>query len=121
MTQSKISIFLLIYMLKFKNKVPTCTCKSIVKPDVVLYEEGLDQETLNYSVSAIANCDMLIVAGTSLTVQPASSLINYYRGNKLVLINRDITPYDSFANLVINDSLGRTSFASISSNSKKNF
>jgi len=86
--------------------VPKCSCGGTVKPDVVLYEEGLDQNTIEKSVMAIYNADMLIVAGTSLTVYPAAGLINYFRGKKLVLINRDETPYDSRADLVIHDSLG---------------
>lgn len=88
------------------NGIPKCTCGGIIKPDVVLYQEGLNQDTLRNSVEAIADADMLIVAGTSLTVQPASSLINYFEGQNLVLINRDATPYDYKADLVINDSLG---------------
>ena len=86
--------------------IPTCSCGGTIKPDVVLYEEGLDEETLENAIWAIQNADLMIVAGTSLTVQPASSLLNYYKGNKLVLINRDITPYDNRANLVIHESLG---------------
>ena len=86
--------------------IPRCACGGIVKPDVVLYEEGLDQDTIEKSVRAIYSADLLIVAGTSLTVYPAAGLINYYRGKKLVLINRDETPYDSRADLVIHDSLG---------------
>ena len=86
--------------------VPRCGCGGIVKPDVVLYEEGLDQNTIEKSVWAISRADLLIVAGTSLTVYPAAGLINYYRGNRLVLINRDETPYDSQANLVFHQSLG---------------
>ncbi len=86
--------------------VPKCTCGGTVKPDVVLYEESLDQDTLEESVMAIRNADLLIVAGTSLTVYPAAGLINYYRGNRLVLINRDTTPYDSQADLVFHESLG---------------
>ena len=86
--------------------IPRCDCGGIVKPDVVLYEEGLDQDTIEGSVAAIAAADLLIVAGTSLTVYPAAGLINYYRGNRLVLINRDETPYDSQANLVFHQSLG---------------
>ena len=86
--------------------VPRCTCGGIVKPDVVLYEEGLDQRTIEKSVAAIRSADMLIVAGTSLTVYPAAGLINYYRGNRLVLINRDETPYDGYANLVLHERLG---------------
>jgi NAD-dependent deacetylase len=86
--------------------VPRCGCGGIVKPDVVLYEEGLDEDTLEKSVLAIRNADLLIVAGTSLTVYPAAGLINYYRGNRLVLINRDATPYDRYADLVFHESLG---------------
>ena len=86
--------------------VPRCDCGGIVKPDVVLYEEGLDQAIIEKSVGAIARADLLIVAGTSLTVYPAAGLINYYRGNRLVLINRDETPYDRFADLVFHESLG---------------
>ena len=86
--------------------VPKCACGGIVKPDVVLYEEGLDQDTIEKSVMAIRSADLLIVAGTSLTVYPAAGLINYYRGNRLVLINRDETPYDSYADLVFHESLG---------------
>lgn len=88
--------------------VPLCpVCGGVVKPDVVLYEEGLDQDTVEGAVRAIANADVLIVGGTSLVVYPAAGLINYYRGNKLVLINRDPTPYDGEADLVIHESLGR--------------
>ena len=86
--------------------VPKCTCGGIVKPDVVLYEEGLDQDTVEKSVMAIRSADLLIVAGTSLTVYPAAGLINYYRGNRLVLINRDATAYDRYADLVFHESLG---------------
>ena len=74
---------------------------------MVLYEEGLDEEIIENSIYAIQKADLLIVAGTSLTVQPASGLINFFRGRNLVLINRDSTPYDNKANLVINDSLGK--------------
>ena len=86
--------------------VPRCACGGIVKPDVVLYEESLNGDTIEKSVGAIATADLLIVAGTSLTVYPAAGLINYYRGNRLVLINRDETPYDDRADLVIHDTLG---------------
>ena len=86
--------------------VPRCGCGGIVKPDVVLYEEGLDQEVIAKSVHAIRNADMLIVGGTSLTVYPAAGLIQYYRGDRLVLINRDATPYDDQADLVLHESLG---------------
>lgn len=84
-----------------------CTrCGKFYGPDVVLYEEGLDQETLQKSVYYISHADMLIVGGTSLTVYPAAGLIDYYRGHKLVLINKTVTPMDSRANLVINGKLG---------------
>ena len=86
--------------------IPRCTCGGIVKPDVVLYEEGLDGKTIEKSVAAIAGADLLIVAGTSLTVYPAAGFLRYYRGNRLVLINRDLTPYDDNVDLVIHDSLG---------------
>ena len=86
--------------------VPKCTCGGTVKPDVVLYEESLDGPTIEKSVNAIASADLLIVAGTSLTVYPAAGLIRYYGGNRLVLINRDATPYDAQADLVFHESLG---------------
>lgn len=87
--------------------VPRCDCGGIIKPDVVLYEEGLDQDTIEGAVQAIARAEVLIVGGTSLTVYPASGLIRYYRGDKLVLINRDETSYDSVANLVIHEAIGK--------------
>ena len=86
--------------------VPRCACGGIVKPDVVLYEESLDEATLAGAVSALRRADLLIVGGTSLTVYPAAGLLNYYRGHRLVLINRDETPYDGQADLVFHDSLG---------------
>ena len=86
--------------------VPKCACGGIVKPDVVLYEEGLDQDTIEMSAMAIQRADLLIVAGTSLTVYPAAGLINYYQGKRMVLINRDKTPYDRYADLVFHESLG---------------
>lgn len=86
--------------------IPKCACGGVVKPDVVLYEESLVQDTIEKSVMAIHRADLLIVAGTSLTVYPAAGLINYYRGNRLVLINRDVTSYDRHADLVFHDSLG---------------
>ena len=87
--------------------IPKCSCGGIIKPDVVLYQEGLDDNTITESILATQNADLLIVAGTSLTVWPASGLINYFKGRNLVLINRDATPYDNKADLVINDSLGK--------------
>lgn len=92
--------------IKESTGIPRCDCGGIVKPDVVLYEEGLDGETLENSVNAICNADLLIVGGTSLTVYPAAGLARYYGGNRLVLINRDETPLDHLANLVIHESLG---------------
>ena len=86
--------------------IPRCTCGGIVKPDVVLYEESLDPATIEGSLKAIRQADMLIVAGTSLTVYPAAGLINDYRGDRLVLINRDVTAYDEYADLVLHRSLG---------------
>lgn len=86
--------------------IPKCDCGGTVKPDVVLYEEGLDHDTIEKSIRAIHNADLLIVAGTSLTVYPAAGLIDYYPGNRLVLINRDVTPRDGAADLVLHEGLG---------------
>lgn len=88
------------------KSVPLCECGGIIKPDVVLYEEPLDERTVEGAVSAIRKADLLIVGGTSLTVYPAAGLLHYYRGDRLVLINRDETPYDSYANLVFHEKLG---------------
>lgn len=87
--------------------IPRCEkCGGIVKPDVVLYEEGLDQHTLNEAVKAIKEADMLIIGGTSLAVYPAAGLIDYFLGKYLVLINKASTPRDNMADLVIRDSIG---------------
>ena len=86
--------------------IPRCQCSGIIKPDVVLYEEGLEQMTINRLVEAIAKADVLIIGGTSLAVYPAAGLIDYYRGNKLILINKSSTPKDSRANLVIHEPIG---------------
>lgn len=91
---------------KNSKGVPRCDCGGIVKPDVVLYEEDLDQDVMGRAVMAIGEADLLLVAGTSLTVWPAAGMIRYYRGKRLVLINRDETPYDSEANLVLHEKLG---------------
>ena len=89
------------------EKIPYCDkCKKIIKPDVVLYEEGLDNSIMSRAVQHLQNADMLIIGGTSLVVYPAAGLIDYYHGNKLVLINRDKTARDSVADLVIHDSIG---------------
>lgn len=87
--------------------IPKCSCGGVIKPDVVLYEEGLNDEIVKSSITAIQNADLLIIGGTSLTVYPASSLINYFRGKNLVLINRDPTKFVYKVDLVINDSLGK--------------
>ncbi len=87
--------------------IPKCVCGGVVKPDVVLYEEPLDTELLSEAVGLIADADILIVGGTSLTVYPAAGLVDYYRGNRLVLINRSATGYDAKANLIIKDSIGK--------------
>ena len=86
--------------------VPRCICGGVIKPDVVLYEEGLDQHTLQKAVYYISNADVLIIGGTSLTVYPAAGLIDYYWGKKLVLINKSVTPMDSRADLVISGPIG---------------
>lgn len=87
--------------------IPACEkCGGRIKPDVVLYEEGLDQATIQGAVNAIYNADVLIIGGTSLTVYPAAGLIDYYRGHKLVLINKSVTPMDSRADLLIQGSIG---------------
>ena len=86
--------------------VPVCDCGGVIKPDVVLYEEGLDSQTISDAVYAISHADVLIIGGTSLAVYPAAGMIDYFRGSHLVLINRSSTPRDSQADLVINDSIG---------------
>lgn len=85
---------------------PYCECGGIIKPDVVLYEESLDDDTILKSIKAISNADVLIIGGTSLSVYPASGLIRYYQGNKMVLINKSVTPYDDRADLLIQIGLG---------------
>ena len=87
--------------------IPRCACGGIIKPEVVLYEEGLDGGTIEKSVAAIRRADMLIVGGTSLNVYPAASFVQYYRGDRLVLINKSETPYDGYADLLIHDSIGK--------------
>ena len=90
------------------NGVPHCEkCGGRVKPDVVLYEESLPEETLTRSVNAIANADLLLVGGTSLTVYPAAGLLRYFRGDHLVLLNRDATPMDEQADLCIREPIGK--------------
>ena len=86
--------------------IPRCSCGGMIKPDVVLYEEGLDLQTIQQAVLYITNAEVLIVGGTSLTVYPAAGLIDYYRGSRLVLINKSVTPMDSRADLVISGPIG---------------
>lgn len=93
--------------IKNADGIPRCPCGGIIKPDVVLYEEALDSDVLMGAVNHIMKADMLIVGGTSLQVYPAAGLIDYYRGNRLVLINKSSTPYDGYADLVVNDSIGK--------------
>jgi NAD-dependent deacetylase len=91
---------------KNANGVPHCECGGLIKPDVVLYEEGLDNQVISGAVNAIASADMMIIGGTSLVVYPAAGLIDYFHGKHLVLINRDATSRDKQANLCIYDSIG---------------
>lgn len=94
------------YMLERKG-IPKCEkCRGIIKPDVVLYEEGLDDATIRGAIHAISHADVLIIGGTSLTVYPAAGLIDYYNGNKLVLINKSVTPMDSRADLLVQGPIG---------------
>ena len=86
--------------------VPRCECGGVIRPDVVLYEEALNAKVIAGAIDHLRHCDMLIIGGTSLAVYPAAGLIDYYSGDKLVLINRDPTPQDKYANLVINEKLG---------------
>ena len=91
------------------NGVPKCEkCGEIVKPDVVLYEEALDEQTVTKAIQAIANADLLIVCGTSLNVYPAASFIRYFRGKHLAIVNRDATSYDQSCDIVIHDDLVKT-------------
>lgn len=92
--------------IKNSADIPKCTCGGIIKPDVVLYEEGLNDSTVTGAVNAISKADTLIIAGTSLTVYPAAGFIRYFGGDNLVLINRDPTPMDKNANLVFHEKVG---------------
>ena len=99
--------FDLNYVMNSKTVVPHCDiCGGIIKPDVVLYEEALNNDVLESTVNHISNADVLIIGGTSLVVYPAAGLIRYFKGKHLILINRSSTPYDKEADLVINDSIG---------------
>ena len=88
--------------------IPRCECGGIIKPDVVLYEEPLNNAILSFSIDYIQNAETLIIGGTSLVVYPAAGLINYFNGDNLILINKSETPYDDYASLVINDAIGET-------------
>ncbi len=92
--------------IKNSEGVPHCDCGGVIKPDVVLYEEGLDDSTVSGALSAIQTADTLIIAGTSLTVYPAAGFIRYFRGSHIVLINRDATPFDNQADLVFHEKVG---------------
>ncbi|MBR0513884.1 MAG: NAD-dependent protein deacylase [Clostridia bacterium] len=95
------------YIRDSQDPVPMCPCGGRIKPDVVLYEEGLDNDVVSGAIDAISHADLLIVAGTSLTVYPAAGLIRYFRGKHIVLINRDATPMDRECDLVIHDKVGQ--------------
>ena len=86
--------------------IPTCQCSGIIKPDVVLYEEGLDDRVIEGAINAIKSADTMIIAGTSLTVYPAAGMVRYFNGDNLILINRDTTPMDDKADIVIHHSVG---------------
>ena len=90
------------------NGIPHCSCGGTIKPDVVLYEEGLDENTIDNAINAISTCDLLVICGTSLSVYPAASFVRYFRGDNLAIINRSSTPYDEYCNIVINDDLVET-------------
>lgn len=94
------------YVFNYNGNIPRCKCDGIIKPDVVLYEEPLDNSIYSQAIKDISSCDMLIIGGTSLVVYPASYLLQYFKGKYIVLINKDKTSFDNNANLVINDSLG---------------
>lgn len=86
--------------------VPRCSCGGVIRPDIVLYEEALNQDIMREAINYIRSCEVMIIGGTSLSVYPAAGLINYYQGKKLVLVNRGVTPYDHYADLVIHQKIG---------------
>ena len=98
--------------------VPTCDCGGVIRPDVVLFEESLDQDVIERSVEAISKADVLIIGGTSLNVYPAAGLIRYYNGDMLILINKSETSYDSLASIVIRDAIGETLDAALTRTSR---
>lgn len=95
------------YIVNTKGTPRCIKCSSVIKPDVVLYEESLDDDVVSGAINAIRNTDVLVIGGTSLVVYPAAGLIDYFKGKKLVLVNKSSTPYDSRADLVIHDSVGK--------------
>ena len=94
------------YIFDSKEEIPHCTCGGIIRPDITLYEEGLPEEAVNGAIKAIREADLLIIGGTSLTVYPAASYINYFRGKHLIIINMSTTPADSRADLLIHEKIG---------------
>lgn len=95
-----------VYEIKESTGIPRCECGGIIKPDVVLYEEGLDNQTMEDAVSFIRQADVLIIGGTSLAVYPAAGLIDYYKGDKLILVNKSVTPMDGRADLLVQGAIG---------------
>lgn len=95
-----------VYEIKESTGIPRCECGGIIKPDVVLYEEGLDNQTMEDAVSFIRQADVLIIGGTSLAVYPAAGLIDYYKGDKLILVNKSATPMDGRADLLVQGAIG---------------
>ena len=95
-----------VYEIKDSTGIPRCECGGIIKPDVVLYEEGLDNQTMEDAVSFIRQADVLIIGGTSLAVYPAAGLIDYYKGDKLILVNKSATPMDGRADLLVQGAIG---------------
>ena len=102
----KCRLFYKLDKVKEAKSIPMCECGGVIKPDVVLYEEGLDDSIVSKAIHAISTADVFIIGGTSLSVYPASGLIRYYNGNKMVLINKSVTPYDRDADLLIQAGLG---------------
>ncbi len=94
-------------VMNYGTGIPRCECGGVIRPDIVLYEEPLDQDIMSSAISYIRHADVMIIGGTSLNVYPAAGLINYYRGNKLVLVNLGETPYDGYADLVIHEKIGK--------------
>lgn len=103
---TKCRCFFPVEVVKAAQGIPLCPCGGIIKPDVVLYEEGLDEQVMSRAVAHLCQADMLVIGGTSLVVYPAAGLVQYYKGDRLVLINRDPTPMDRMANLVLPGAIG---------------